>query len=272
MSKLQAILPETAHTPERAKKSVPKSIHNGHRGRLRTRYSETGLTGFASHEVLELILTYCIRRKDVNEEAHALIERFGSVAGVLDADEQELCEVKGIGPETACYLSMWTEVFRRYSMDKCPTDDAMNTAAKICTYLHTLYVGVTREQAHLLMFDNGLRLIDCVCLGEGTVNSVNVTVRRVAELVLCNHASSVVLAHNHPGGLPFPSSEDYALTDAVVGLLDLLEVSLLEHFVVTDTLCTSILRQHRGLLRSSPVMQQGNEDFWYHFYGETPPV
>ena len=83
-----------------------KNPHAGHRNRLRERYDRSGMDDYADHEILELLLTYAIPRGDVNGQAHALIDRFGSVAGALDALPEELCEVKGIGPETVGFLTM----------------------------------------------------------------------------------------------------------------------------------------------------------------------
>ncbi len=250
-------------------KKSPKGIHDGHRERLRNRYRESGLDSFEPHEVMELLLMFSIRRADVNERAHALIDRFGSVAGVLDASENDLCTVDGIGRETARFLSFLPDVLRVYAKSKCPPEGAMDTAAKICTYLQTLYIGVKEEVVYVLLFDNALRLLHCCKVATGTVNGVAVDVRTVIEQVIKWNAASVVLAHNHPNGLAFPSGEDRALTDTVSCALDLIHVQLLEHFVVTDTQCTSILRRCRGMLRAAPVSGEIDENFWYRFYGET---
>ncbi len=253
-------------TPASLSKS---SIHKGHRTRLRKRYRTNGLDGFEPHEVMELLLTYSIQRKDVNEEAHALIERFGSVSAVLDAHEEELCSVKGIGPDTALFLHLLPDLFRLYALEECPTEAAMDTAEKITTYLNALFVGLTCERVYLLLFDNGMRLIDCSSVGEGNVNNVALDLCAIVERAVTKHASCAVLAHNHPGGHAIPSKEDYLITDQVAGLLDIVKIPLIEHFLVTKTLCTGILRRSRGLLRASPFTDQSGEAFWRQFYGET---
>ncbi len=259
---------QKADAPENSRPTLKKSVHSGHRERLRACARKNGLEGLATHEVLELLLTYCIPRIDVNEQAHALLDTFGSLSSVLDAPAEELCRVKGIGPETARFLKTLPEVFRLYAKDKGQPVDSMNTAEKICAYLHTLYVGVTNEQVYLLLFDNAFRLLDCQCVGEGTVNSVQVTVRKIAEQALFKQASCAVIAHNHPNGLPIPSEDDRHFTDTVSSALDLIGVSLVEHFLVTDHQCTAIVRRHRGLLRFSPKTGEVDEMFWRNFYGE----
>ncbi len=246
-------------------------IHDGHRGRLRERYRTEGLDGFRPHQAMELLLTFCIPRVDVNEQAHALIDRFGSFSAVLDAPEEELCRVSGIGPKTAAFLAALPDFCRLYMQDKCRPAETMDTVGKLADYLHTLYIGVSREQLHLLLFDNSMRLLDCSCIVEGTVNSVKASVRTIVERALQKKASCAVLSHNHPGGLPFPSDEDKRFTDAVACALEVMEIPLLEHFLVTETICTPILRSRRGILRASPLSGEAGlagEDFWRRFYGE----
>ena len=89
-------------------------IHTGHRQRLRERFRAQGLSGFAEHEVLELLLTYAIPQKDVNPLAHALLERFGSLAAVLEADAGELMRVPGVGENAATLIALMPELFGSY--------------------------------------------------------------------------------------------------------------------------------------------------------------
>ena len=251
-------------------KSAAKSshLHEGHRHRLRERFRRSGLDDFAPHEVIELLLTYAIPRVDVNRQAHALVDRFGSVAGVLDALPHELTEVAGIGEEAATALSMLPPLFRRYELDKCSVKEPMDTIAKIGDFLHAKYTGITFEQVHLLLFDNSMRLIDCCHLADGAVNCARVTVRRIAELSLFNHAAGVVLAHNHPMGLAIPSGADIEVTQSVDNALETIGVPLLEHIVVTENSYAPIMRHHKGLLRASPMTGMVDKVFYEKFYGE----
>lgn len=245
-----------------------KNIHEGHRRRLRERYARSGMDDFADHEVLELLLTYAIPRIDVNEQAHALIERFGSVANVLDALPEELCEVDRIGPEATRFLTMLPCVFRRYAMGKVAPMKSMDTLPKIGEYLMALFTGVTFERVYLLLLNNSMGLIECIHLSDGSINSAEVNVRRIVELALLKHASGVVLAHNHPRGLAIPSGNDYGITQDVEGALETLGIPLLEHIIVTENRYAPIVKQRRGLLRSSPVTGEIDKEFYSRFYGE----
>lgn len=245
-----------------------KNPHAGHRKRLRERYARSGMEDFAPHEVLELLLTYAIPRIDVNDQAHALIDRFGSVAGVLDATEKELRDVKGIGPEAAMFLKMLPEVFRHYQLSGYDDKETYDTVAKLGDYLRAKYTGVTVERVYLILLNNSLKLIRCIPLGEGSVNCSSVTVRTIAEHAFRENASAVVLAHNHPRGLAIPSGADLEVTQTVECALETIGVPLLEHLIVTENSCAPILRHHKGLLRSSPKTGQIDKAFYERFYGE----
>ncbi len=258
-----------AETP---KVKTRENIHKGHRTRLRDRYSQSGLDDFAPHEMLELLLTYCIPQKDVNGYAHALIDRFGSFSGALDASPSELQTVPGIGPEAARYLTMLPAVFRYYAMDKSTPREPMDTMAKLSRYLHTLFVGLTRERVYMLLLDNSMCLIECCHLTDGSVNCSSITVRRVIEETLFHRASAVVLAHNHPNGLAIPSAADREVTEHLSQALELIQVPLVEHIIVTENSCGPILLHQKGLLRASPGQDGGiDEAFYRTFYGEATP-
>ena len=245
-----------------------EQTHAGHRGRLRERFARSGLEDFAEHEILELLLTYAIPRVDVNPHAHRLIQRFGSLAGTLDALPEELAQVDGIGPVAVNFLTALPAVFRRYALDKCHTGQPLDTMARMGEYLHALYTGITFERVYLLLLDNSLRLIECCHLDDGAVNCSKVTVRKVAELCLRKHAACAVLAHNHPMGLTVPSGSDLEVTRSVDQALEIIGVPLLEHIIVTENGYAPILRHHKGILRASPKTGEIDRAFYRQFYGE----
>jgi DNA repair protein RadC len=111
-------------------------------------------------------------------------------------------------------------------------------------------------------------MIDCIHLGDGAVNCSAITIRCIAEHALRKHAASAVLAHNHPKGLTIPSGADYTVTQTVESALETIGVPLLEHIIVTENSYAPIMRQHKGLLRSSPVDGKIDKEFYQRFYGE----
>lgn len=215
-----------------------KNLHKGHRARMRERFKSSTPAAFAPHELLEMLLYHSNTRGDTNEIAHALIEAFGSIEGVLDADRSRLETVFGVGEGCALFLSLVGEIAKRYTAEKLSAGTtrpaALDTPERLAAFLLPRFIGATKELAYALLLDNSLRPLDCFPIGDGTVSGVSVSVRTVAERAYTKHAAAVVIAHNHPSGLALPSSDDLTLTHRLKEALDLLEIPLLEHFIFTD--------------------------------------
>ena len=208
-------------------------LHTGHRARMRERF-EQNRAGFAEHEILEMLLYYTIPRADTNDLSHLLIEAFGSLRGVLEADLHSLLQVEGCGRATATYLSLLGETACRYAKDVVSPekeDTLMDTHEKIARLMYPKFVGVTVERAYAILLDNGMRLLDIFHVGDGTVSQVSISSRRIVERVLQKNAAAVVLVHNHPNGMASPSREDISLTRRIAESLALIDTPLLEHFV-----------------------------------------
>ncbi len=210
------------------------SIHDGHRQRLRERFRREGLEHFEAHEVLELMLFYCIPRQDTNELAHRLLNRFGSLAQVLEAPPEELEKVPGIGANAATFLSLTTAVGRYYLVNRASQNVILPTVEKCGEYLVPFFYGRRNETVYLLCLDAKCKVLCCREVGEGSVNSAGVPIRRIVEMALGINATTVVLAHNHPSGLALPSGEDVAATRRVAAALDTVEITLADHIVVAD--------------------------------------
>ena len=216
------------------------SIHDGHRERLRGRFVNEGLRNMEPHSVLELLLTCSIPRRDVNEIAHRLLQHFGSFDKVLEADRLALMEVDGVGEKTATHLKLVFECFAYYEAQKVKKGFVASNSDAVIRYAQTLFVGETQEVAYLLSFDSRLRLINCAELSRGTVGVTAFPVRRVVELATLARAASVILTHNHPGGVAMPSAEDLAATRTAMKALAYLEISLADHVIVGEQSAVSM--------------------------------
>ncbi len=209
------------------------SIHDGHRQRLKARFLRDGLSGFEEHEVLELVLFYCIPRRDTNEIAHNLIKRFGTLAKVLDAPVKELAKVDGVGRNAAAFIKLLKEICIRYPISS-REDVILNTYEACGLYLKERLTGRKNETVMLLCLDSKCMVISCREVGEGNINSASISIRKIVDIALTENATSVVLAHNHPGGLAIPSHEDVMTTHRVARALCMVDVVLNDHIVTTD--------------------------------------
>lgn len=237
-------VPTTAPEENTANTILPDtsdpSVHEGHRSRLRDRFLNCGLDAFEDHEVLELLLFYASPRRDVNPTAHRLMERYGSLSAVLDASPAELEKTEGIGENSAVLLSLARQLARRYSIDAARHGNVLDTPLKAGKYLKPFFLGLRDEAVYLVTLDAGCRVIQCRMLSSGTAMSATVSVRGVAELALRDNAVSVLLAHNHPGGMAVPSREDEETTRALRKALKPLDIKLNDHFIIADGECVSM--------------------------------
>ena len=250
--------------------SCKASPHEGHRARMRERLAKTSPAAFADHELLEMLLYYTFARGDTNEIAHALIEAFGSIEALLDADPARLLGVWGIGERSAEFLTLIGELSRRYLTQKISLQtngkEALDTPDLLAKYFTPRFVGATKELTYALLLDNSMRPLDCFPVSEGTVSGAAVSARIIAERAYTKQAAAVALAHNHPGGMAVPSSEDISATHRLAQALSLLGVPLVEHFVFSDRAYAPIICQVPSIQQecfvASPLFDKIKENFY----------
>ena len=202
------------------------SIHRDHRQRLRDRFLKEGLDNFDELYVLELLLFYCIPRVDTNPIAHRLLDHFGSLNNVLNATAEELEKVEGIGKNTSTFLSLITQVGRYYQVRQSEPGKILRTIDQCGNYLVPYFFGREQETVFMLCLDAKCKVICCKMVGEGSVNSANIPIRRVVEMALAANATTVILAHNHPSGLAIPSADDILTTQRIAAALKTVEIVL----------------------------------------------
>ena len=207
--------------------------HDGHRQRLKTEFLVRP-DSFPDHKLLELLLFYANPRSDTNPLAHELIERFGSLAGVLDAAPEELQKVKGVGEHAAVLFKAAKELAGRYLAARTSMDEIARNSKDYYQILRPHFFGARNEQVCLLCLDGKRKVLGIRKLGEGNVNAVHVTTRLIAEAALSLNASAVVLAHNHVSGIALPSDDDVATTRSLAPFLARMGVELLDHVIFVD--------------------------------------
>ncbi len=235
-------------------------LHEGHRERLKGRFLSEGLESFEIHNILELLLFYSIPRKDTNEIAHELLDRFGSLAGVFDASFDELITVDGVKENTATFLKLIPQVAKKYMLSEHNDQELFDTADKIGRFFRDLYIGETKEAVYALFLNNRYEKLGVKKIFTGSVNSSHISTRSIVDEVVRLDASMVVLAHNHPNGRITPSSEDIDTTNTLLSTLRALDICLLEHFLIANneyvpimfyTSSTSTLQDQQEFLRKN---------------------
>ena len=208
-------------------------IHDGHREKMRRRFQETGLEGFADHEALELLLYYAIPRRDTNELAHRLLTRYGSLAALLQAPIEDLQRTEGIGESAAVFLKL-VPAFVYKAQRSAGQETVLNSTEKAGRYLLTRFAGERNEVIYQLCLDRKGKLLACKRLSEGGSAAAELNIRRLVENALLSSASAVIFSHNHPSGIALPSREDYATTQQAQDALRTIGVELLDHIIVAE--------------------------------------
>ena len=226
-----------------------RNPHSGHRQRMRERFRREGLEGFADHEVLELLLYNVITRADVNPVAHALMDTFGSLKGVLEAGVDQLRKVEGVGEQTATMIAMMVPLFRRYMDTVTREKQVISGLAEAAQYCLSLTAGLRVERAYAICLGADHRLLGCRLICEGSIDEVSAYPRHVVEAALNHNAHGVILCHNHPGGTPEPSAADLEWTAQVQAVLAGIGVLLVDHIIVADGKSYSMV-QHGELLQT----------------------
>ena len=210
------------------------SIHDGHRSRLKERFLKQGLDGFTDIQALELLLFYGVPRQDTNPIAHRLLDRFGSLSQVLEASPEELQRVPGVGENAATLLTLVTQFARFYQVDCAQRVKCLTTLDACGEYLIPYFFGRNKETVFLLCLDAKCKVLCCKEVGEGSVNSASVSIRKIVETALASNATTVILAHNHPSGVALPSEEDIQTTRRLAVALQAVEITLADHMVMAD--------------------------------------
>lgn len=211
------------------------SVHDGHRDRLRARFLKNGLQDFDDHNALELLLFYARPRCDTNEIAHALIERFGSFSGVLDAPLEELTQVRGIGQTSAVLIKMIPSMGSYYLNCRSTLGDVLLTTEQAGAFFLPKFFGKKDESLIIAALDDKRKVLRHTTLGDdGIVNAVTISVRKIIAEAVSANATGIILAHNHPGGLALPSSSDKWMTRQCYQALRLINVELVDHIIVAD--------------------------------------
>ena len=225
---------------------VNDNPHKFHRSRLKARFVKEGLRNFEDHNILELLLFYAIPQKDTNDLAHALLDKYGSLAAVFDADIGDLCKVKGIGENAATLIKMIPQLSRAYLMDKETRYPNFSDLHKLGAYLVNYYIGEKNEKLIAVLLNNRCEMIDIIVINEGIVNRTEGSLRKIAEAAFSLNASSFVLAHNHPDGDCVPSAADISLTKHYAKIFSELGLIMAEHIVVGGVSYKGIMTGQRS--------------------------
>jgi DNA repair protein RadC len=214
--------------------------------RPRERLLALGPRSLADAELLAILLRTGVRGKSAVDVARELIGRFGSVAGLLQAGSANLEETPGLGSAKLAQLQAALELARRALREELSSRDALASPRAVRDYLRLTLAGRDHEVFVVVLLDAQHRVVTSEELFRGTLTQTSVYPREVVKCALKHNAAAVIFAHNHPSGVAEPSHADEILTRSLKAALALVDVQVLDHFIVAGTRTMSFAE--RGLL------------------------
>lgn len=185
-------------------------------------------------ELLAIFLRTGSKGQNVLSLADHLLKSFGSLRNILTASEVEFCQHKGLGLAKYVQLQAFTEMTHRYLAETLERGESLNSPQQTKMFLLSMLRDKQREVFYVLFLDNQHRVIQHEALFEGTIDAANVYPREVVKRSLQHNACALILAHNHPSGVAEPSQADKRITRRLVDALALVDIRILDHFVVGD--------------------------------------
>lgn len=216
--------------------------HEGHRQRLRQTFLSGGVSSMHEHQLLELLLFYALPRRDVNQIAHSLIDRFGSLYAVIHADPNELMR-EGLSENSAVLLNL-AGVIAPYSERALLKKTQFNNVDSVIDFSYRLIGHCRAERVCIISLSKSFCLLHYDIYECGSTSRISLPMRMVVESALRHGAVNVVLAHNHPSGQYLPSDEDITATRELQRLLGELDIILSEHIIVGYPCCYAMIKNY----------------------------
>ncbi|MGK0268473.1 MAG: DNA repair protein RadC [Paraglaciecola sp.] len=214
--------------------------------RPREKLLAKGADTLTDSELLAIFLRTGVRGCSAIDLARNLLSEFGSLRRLLGASEHDFCQTKGLGQAKFAQLQASLEMSQRYMAEIFDKSDAFNSVEQTQAYL----MAKLRDQPHevfaMLLLDSQHRLIKYRPMFYGTIDSASVYPRVLVQQALLDNAAAVILAHNHPSGIAEPSQADKSITKRVIDAFSLMDIKVLDHFVIGDGVAVSFAQ--RGLL------------------------
>jgi DNA repair protein RadC len=231
-----------------------KNKTQGHRQRLQERFMRGGLQGFLDYEIVELLLTLGTPRRDCKKPAKEAMRRFKMLRRILEASEEELQEIEGIGPRNIFGIRFVQEVSRRFLKEKMMSRPVCHSSREVFDYLYHTLRDAKKEKFKAIFLDAKNQIIEEKTFFEGTVDTSAVYPREIMEEALRYSASALIFVHNHPSGDPEPSESDKEITKELVFASNMMQLKVLDHIIIGNNRYFSFA--DRGLIEDYEFLLQ----------------
>lgn len=207
----------------------------GHRQRLKTRFMLDGGKSMPDYEFLELVLTIAIPRRDVKPLAKQLIKKFGSFAGVITAQTEDLINFDGLKENTVTTLKIIKESAIRLNWQMLHNSDApiINNWDAMIDYCRSAMAHQENEEFRIIFLNSKLAVVGEEIQQRGTVDQVAIHPREVIKSAVLKGASAIILVHNHPSGNVTPSKSDIDITKKIFSAAEAVNIKVFDHIIIS---------------------------------------
>lgn len=213
--------------------------------RPREKLLQHGAAILSDAELLAIFLRTGVKGQSAVQLARQLLDQFGSLRALLDANRQHFCQQFGLGPAKFVQLQAVMEMSRRHMASTLSQHDAFTNSQQTELFLKQRLRAYPYEVFACLWLDTKHRMISFEELFRGTLNSASIYPREVVKQGLHHNASAVIFAHNHPSGNPEPSQADITITHQLSKALKLVDIRVLDHIIIGDASNTSLATSHQ---------------------------
>jgi DNA repair protein RadC len=214
--------------------------------RPREKLLELGAQTLSEAELLAILIRTGTQGNSAVDIARSLLTEFGSLRGLLTAGQERVCTTHGLGRSRYATFQAALELTRRHYQELMMSGSALSDPRATCEFMRMQLRDLPHEVFCCLYLDNRHRVIAFKELFRGTIDGASVHPREVVKEALSRNASAVILAHNHPSGVPEPSQADELITRRLKEALGLVEIRVLDHLIIADGVCESMAA--RGML------------------------
>jgi len=206
----------------------------GHRKRLRAKFNRSGLAAFLDYEIIELLLTLGIPRRDCKPQAKEAIKRFKTLRGVLQAPPEELQKIKGISAYNTFVIKFVQELSREFLKEQILDKPYCKSSREVFDYLYHSMRDLKKEVFKVMFLNAQNQVIEVEDIFEGTLTASTVYPREIVEKAIKHNAAALIFAHNHPAGDPEPSDNDKQVTQNLVFAGNIMQIKVLDHIIIGD--------------------------------------
>lgn len=209
------------------------NIHSGHRQRMLKRYLEHGIDSLEEHEILEIFLFSAYTRRNTNDISHQLIQRFGSLEGVMNASYDDLLQEKNVGNTAAALITFMKDLARKFNKDDL-NGISLASSEQVRDFCYNLLGHSANEEAHGLFLDHNMNLVGETSVCSNGSSLVEFDLRTIVTRAIKTQCSNIVLVHSHPKGVLLPSANDVASTRRIANALNDIGITLMDHIIVNE--------------------------------------